>query len=183
MTMKRSVFQFKITLLGTNPKVWRRFRVQSDITFRQLHNVVQIVMGWENYHLYAFAYDWHHFTEYEMGAEDKSPSHRLNEFIQHEGTIIGYEYDFGDRWQHHLFLEKILTTSRKPVPSCTAGRRACPPEDCGGIWGYTELAKAMKIKRGRRYREFREWHGGYFDPEEFDIEAVNSQLSDSELWK
>ena len=179
--MKTPVFQFKITMLGIRPLIWRRFRVHNDISFRQLHNIVQIVMGWENYHLFSFSLGWNRFVQSEMALEDKSASHRLNEFIQRENTIMGYEYDFGDCWQHELVLEKILTASRKPVPLCTHGRRACPPEDCGGVWGYMELVKAMKARRGRRYREYKEWLGGYFNPDEFDIEDINRLLADPEM--
>jgi hypothetical protein len=181
--MKTPVYQFKITLQGIRPPIWRRFRVDSDVTFRQLHNIVQIVMGWENYHLYQFLFDSYQFTESQMGPGDKPATHRLDEFVQREGVVLGYEYDFGDSWQHEMALEKILTAPRKPGPLCTGGRRACPPEDCGGVWGYMELVEAMQARRGQQYREYKEWLGGYFDAEEFDIEEVNERLADPQLWR
>ena len=172
------VYQLKVTLLGTQPPVWRRFRVYSDITFRDLHNILQIVMGWENYHLYQFSLGSHQFIEPQMGAGGKPVTHRLDEFVQHEGAVLGYEYDFGDSWHHEIILEKILTYTRKPCPICTHGSRACPPEDSGGVWGYQELVAAMKRRKGHQYREYVEWLGGPFDPKAFDIDDVNGMLAD-----
>ena len=173
-----SVYQLKVTLLGIQPPIWRRFRVYSDITFRDLHNILQIVLGWENYHLYQFLLGSHQFIESQMGVGDKPVAHRLDEFVQHEGMVLGYEYDFGDSWQHEIILEKILTYTRKACPICTHGRRACPPEDSGGVWGYQELVAAMKSRRGQSYREYKEWLGGPFNPEAFDIDDVNRMLAD-----
>ena len=172
------VYQLKVTLLGTQPPVWRRFRAYSDITFRDLHNILQIVMGWENYHLYKFLHGSHQFIESQAGAGGKPVTHRLDEFVRHEEAVLGYEYDFGDSWHHEIILEKILTDTRKPCPICTHGRRACPPEDSGGVWGYQELAAAMKRRKGPEYREYVEWLGGPFDPEAFDIDDVNRMLAD-----
>lgn len=181
--MTTSVYQFKITLLGIRPLIWRRFRAGSDITFRQLHNIVQIVMGWENYHLYQFFIGPYQFTESLLGPGDNPSTHRLDEFVNCEGAAFGYEYDFGDSWQHELILEKILGYSRKPVPVCTHSRRACPPEDCGGAWGYMELVKVMKKRRGHQYREYKEWLGGHFNADEFDIQEVNELLADPQMWR
>ena len=181
--MKPQVYQFKISLAGIQPLIWRRFRVHSDVTFRQLHSIVQIVMGWENYHLYQFFWNNDRFTEQLMGVGDKRASHVLGEFVTQPGSILGYEYDFGDGWHHELLLEKILTTTRKPCPICPHGRRACPPEDCGGVWGYMDLAKAMKAKRGSSYREYKEWLGGYYDANAFDLDEVNEQLAETKLWQ
>ena len=181
--MTPQVYQFKVSLAGIQPLIWRRFQVYSDVTFRQLHNIVQIVMGWENYHLYQFFWNYNRFTEQLMGAGDKRSSHVLGKFVTQPGSILGYEYDFGDGWHHELLLEKVLTRTRKPCPICTHGRRACPPEDCGGVWGYMEMSKAMKAKRGSRYREYKEWLGGYYDVNAFDLAEVNEQLADSKLWQ
>jgi hypothetical protein len=177
------IYEFKISLAGIQPLIWRRFRVHSDVTFRQLHNIVQIVMGWENYHLYQFFWGQDRFTDQLMGAGDRRSSHVLGEFANQLGSILGYEYDFGDSWEHELLLEKILKSSHKPVPVCTHGRRACPPEDCGGVWGYMELARAMKAKRGPAYREYKEWLGGHFDASAFDLAVINEQLAKVNRWK
>jgi hypothetical protein len=180
--MKTSIYQFRIELLGSSPIVWRRFRVHDNITFIQLHNIIQLVMGWENYHLFSFSFAHGRIVSAPMFGRDQLATRRLNEVRFREGLTMLYEYDFGDCWQHELKLEKILTTSRKPVPICTHGRRACPPEDCGGIWGYQELLRLMKSKRGRRYREAKEWLGGHFDPSAWYIDEVNVQLANRTLW-
>lgn len=181
--MEPQVYQFKISLVGIRPLIWRRFRVHSDVTFRQLHNIVQIVMGWENYHLYQFLWRDNNFTEQLLGAGDRRSSHVLGEFVTQPGSILCYEYDFGDDWHHELLLEKVLTTTQKSCPICTHGRRACPPEDCGGVWGYMELVRAMKAKRGSAYREYKEWLGGHFDANAFDLAVVNKQLAKTKLWQ
>ena len=87
--MSTNVYQFKISLLGINPLIWRRFRVYNDITFRQLHNIVQITMGWENYHLFQFFWDYSRFTDNLMAAEDKTASNIIGEFVTQEGAILG----------------------------------------------------------------------------------------------
>ena len=181
--MSANVYQFKISLLGIHPLIWRRFRVYNDITFRQLHNIVQITMGWENYHLFQFFWDYSRFTDTLMDAEDKTTSSVIGEFVTQEGAILGYEYDFGDGWKHEIVLEKILKRTAKQCPICTHGRRACPPEDCGGTGGYMELVKAMKARRGDQYREYKEWLGGYFDANEFDLQAINASLAQPNLWQ
>lgn len=111
-------------------------------------------MGWENYHLFQFFWGYSRFTDTLMGPEDKTASSVIGEFITEEGSILGYEYDFGDGWQYEIVLEEILTRTTKQCPVCTHDRPACPPEDCGGIWGYMEQVKAMKARRGYRYREY-----------------------------
>lgn len=146
--MEPQVYQFKILLVGIQPLIWRRFRVHSNVTFRQLHNIVQIVMGWENYHLYQFFWNYYRFTEQLMGADDKRSSHVLSEFVTQPGSILGYEYDFGDSWHHELLLEKALTTTRKPCPICTHGSRACPPEDCGGCLGIPGVGSGNESETG-----------------------------------
>ena len=181
--MKPQVYEFKITLMHIHPVIWRRFRVYNDISFRQLHNIVQLVMGWENYHLYQFHWGEYQFTEQLMGHGDKYASHILGDFVTQVGSVLGYEYDFGDGWFHEIALEKILKTTRKQCPVCTHGRRACPPEDCGGIWGYGDLVQAMKARRGSRYRRYKDWVGGYFDASAFDKEEVNEQLAQRDLWE
>lgn len=177
MSTRRPVYQFKISLTDIHPLIWRRFRVYGDGAFADLHDTIQIVMGWEDYHLYEFRFDWTSITS-PYAAEGESASQRLDKYVTKPGARMLYTYDFGDWWQHDLVLEKILHHARKPCPICLAGNRACPPEDCGGIWGYYDLVKAMKQRRGRRYREYKEWLGERFDPAEFNLAEVNRHLAE-----
>ena len=93
-----------------------------------------------------------------------------------EGLV--YEYDFGDSWEHIVTVEKILPVeaSTSATAVCLAGSRACPPEDCGGIWGYEELLKALKNKKHPEHRSMKEWLGRPFDPEFFDVAKINNWL-------
>ena len=99
-----------------------------------------------------------------------------------EKEFLVYEYDFGDSWEHKILLEKILPYDSKIVlPVCLKGKRACPPEDCGGIWGYEELLVTISDSKHPDHEDMLEWLGGNFDPEEFDLEEINEDLA--EYWK
>ena len=90
-----------------------------------------------------------------------------------------YEYDFGDSWEHKILLEKIFPFDNKmALPVCIKGKRACPPEDCGGIWGYEEFLKTISDPKHPEYEDMLEWLGGEFDPEEFDLEGINGDLAE-----
>lgn len=175
-----NVFQIKIILGGIMPKIWRTFLVKDNISFHDLHNVIQVVMGWGNYHLYSF-----YVNKEEIGMPD--PGSR-NELLNAKKIKLkdklslkqkfGYVYDFGDDWEHILVVEKILDNKDVAlVPACLEGERACPPEDCGSYPGYYEL---MKIKKNKKHSEYKEriveWLGKDFDFEHFDIDEINKEL-------
>jgi hypothetical protein len=108
------------------------------------------------------------------GIHDESKV-RLSEAAPRVGSKITYEYDFGDGWTHELTVEKTLPPNEsQQVPRCLTGKRNCPPEDCGGVWGYAELLDAIADPKHERHEELREWLGDEFDPEHFDIEEVNA---------
>ena len=91
-----------------------------------------------------------------------------------ENRIANYTYDFGDNWEHKIPLEKILPRDKNiEYPACIAGKRACPPEDCGGIWGYEEFLEAINNPDHEEHEEMLEWVGGEFDPEHFDVSEVS----------
>ena len=179
----RQVYQIKVVLLETEPPIWRRFLVPSSVTLHRLHLILQDVMGWSNYHLYRF----------QIGREDYGEPHPDNEFnelyfknsrrtklgqvVTKKRDVFQYEYDFGDSWQHMLLVEDILgyqPDMRYPV--CLAGERACPPEDCGGPYGYAELLETISDPEHEDYQDMLTWLGGNFDPNSFDIEIVNLKL-------
>jgi hypothetical protein len=102
---------------------------------------------------------------------------RVSGLLKKEKEKIVYEYDFGDGWEHDVLLEKILPVDEKfKFPVCLEGKMACPPEDCGGVWGYSDLLEILKQPKHEEYDNMIEWLGGEFDPEHFDIEAVNKIL-------
>ncbi|MDI6721141.1 MAG: DUF1186 domain-containing protein [Candidatus Aenigmarchaeota archaeon] len=184
--------QLKITLEGIKPLIWRRFLVSDSITFRHLHEIIQSVMGWEDCHLYRFDIDgmlierddeglfadsvWTFFAP--RTASKPASKIKLNEFLTRESQRVYYMYDFGDSWRHIIVLEKILEKhDYKQLPVCIGGEMACPPEDCGGIYGYEELLEIRKDENHPRYREMIvEWLGEDFEPDHFDAEEVNEEL-------
>ena len=174
---KDPIYQLKITLMGAGPPIWRRIRVR-DMTLAELHPVLQVVMGWEDSHLHMFDFRDRQFsTPHPMSDfEDETTVTFMG--VLGRKKLFGYEYDFGDSWVHRLELEKRLEAEPDVTyPRCVEGERACPPEDCGGVWGYADLLEALKRPKTPRHREILGWLGGPFDPEKFDVAEVNEHLS------
>lgn len=179
----RSIYQLKVTLNGIRPPIWRRILVPSDIRLGKLHRVLQSVMGWDNYHLHQFVAGGimygTHGDEFgmDLDVEDEDKC-KLHDLLKTEKKTIRYEYDFGDSWEHTILLEKILPYEvDQKLPRCLKGKRACPPEDCGGVWGYQELLEKLESPDDPEHQEMIEWLGGEFDSEAFDIDEVNQTLS------
>ena len=111
------------------------------------------------------------------GDEDEDGIRLSQVFTGKKKARIVYEYDFGDSWQHEIVLEKTLEPEPKvKYPRCVEGARACPPEDCGGIWGYADFLEAISDPKHPDHRDMKEWIGGKFDPEKFSVDAVNKEL-------
>jgi hypothetical protein len=170
----------KITLLGSKPPVWRRFLVDNNITFHELHNIIQEIMGWSNYHLYQFTINGLSILvpneDYDDEYED-SQKVRLKDFLNTEKQKFSYLYDFGDNWKHILVVEKFISSaSADKYPICVDGKMACPPEDCGGIYGFEDFIKIMRNKKHPDHKEMLDWLGERFDPKQFDKNVVNKRL-------
>lgn len=173
-----TVYQLKVTLKDIKPPVWRRLLVP-DCTLSRLHEVIQAAMGWENYHLYDFEVGGEHYTDprgmADLDMEDASRV-KLSQVAPVGKAKFRYTYDFGDNWQHEVLVEKVVPPEEgRAYPACIDGKRACPPEDVGGPWGYMEFAEAIRDPEHEQHEEFLEWRGE-FDPEAFDLEAVNKQI-------
>jgi len=163
----QSYYQLKVTLLHSAPPIWRRFEVSHDLTLRKLHNILQVVMGWENDHLYGFY----------QGRKPLSNSLRLFQAASRARSKFVYLYDMGDGWEHEIVVEKVVKDREgKSHPVCLEGLRACPPEDCGGIYGYDEMLDALKDPKHPDREHWLEWIGDDFDAEAFDLDAVNRRL-------
>ena len=175
-----SIYQLKITLRESKPHIWRRIQVKSNTTLAKLHDIFQIVMGWTDSHLHQFIihgveYGVPH-SDYDMDMEDEK-HFKLGKLIFAEKERFIYQYDFGDSWEHEILVEKILPIEKDlHYPICLQGKRACPPEDCGGIWGYPNFLEAIEDVNHPEHNDMLEWIGGKFDPEEFDIESTNKKL-------
>lgn len=179
------IYRLKIVLLGTKPPVWRRLQVPGDASLGWLHAVLQVAMGWTNSHLHHFLTADGRYTDPRHGedmgfgeAPDRDEANAtLAQVAPGEGAQFGYEYDFGDSWEHEITVEKILPGQPAAAPAlCLDGARACPPEDCGGIWGYAELLKTLKNPKHPEHQTMKEWLGGPFDAESFDAAKVNLWL-------
>lgn len=180
------IYQLKITLSGSRPPIWRRVEVEGSISLGQLHWVIQIAMGWTNSHLHRFIANG---TSYGMvdpelddwGMEMSDENEIAFEQIAPEvGLKIIYEYDFGDGWEHIIQVEQI----KEPEPDifypiCLAGKRACPPEDVGGIWGYEDFLKALQDRNHPEHEEYLQWIGGRADMQRYfcvTLPSVNNML-------
>jgi hypothetical protein len=180
-TKSERVYQIKITLAGVRPAVWRRLAVPGSATLKELHDILQVAMGWTDSHLHQFEANGRLYgtpdPEFEMNVKNETRV-RLDEVLPREKESMIYEYDFGDGWVHRIVLEKILPpTPELKVPKCVAGARACPPEDCGGVYGYAEFLKAIEDSSHPEHGEMLEWIGGEFDPDRFDLEEINEFLT------
>ncbi len=103
---------------------------------------------------------------------------KLNKILVGEKDTLKYEYDFGDGWDHTIVLEKIVEVDdHQPIPVCIKGKRNCPPEDCGGVWGYEDLLEIISDPKHPEHEEMLEWLGVEFDPEYFNLEEINEQLN------
>ncbi|MBN2385597.1 MAG: plasmid pRiA4b ORF-3 family protein [Anaerolineales bacterium] len=182
MPAQKTVYQIKVTLVGSKLPIWRRILVTDKVSLGHLHAILQIAMGWTDSHLHMFTINGQAYGDPEadeageLGSQDEY-RYRLDQFVSGEGFEIRYEYDFGDSWEHILQVEKILPAEKGVrYPICISARRACPPEDVGGVWGYENFLQAISDPKHEQHDEYREWIGGDFDPEEFDLDEVNERL-------
>jgi hypothetical protein len=174
------VYQLKITLKGSKPPIWRRVEVADDITLARLHAIIQAAMGWTDSHLHMFSLGRISYgmpdPNYDEDVLDEQ-RYKLKQLLSEPKQKLSYEYDFGDSWTHEVLLEKVLPSEPGATyPRCTAGKRACPPEDCGGVWGYADFVQAIADPEHPEHEELLEWVGGEFDPEQFDLAEANAAL-------
>ena len=186
------VYQFKITLKGTKPPIWRRILVPETYTFWDLHVAIQDAMGWDDYHLHEFTllspktgrkvkigipsdedadFGWKVLADWNQ---------KIAHYFSLDNSKADYVYDFGDGWEHSIKLEKILPRETGVAyPRCIGGKRACPPEDCGGIGGYAEFLEAIGDPANELHEDMLDWVGGSFDPDDFDPNDVEFEDPDS----
>jgi len=189
-----SIYQIKVTLKESRPSIWRRIQVRSDATLGVLHAIIQMAMGWTNSHLHHFIVGKSPNLRF-IGApssnegddlmdEENEDEIMIIRVLSASKTKIVYEYDFGDSWEHEVVLEKIMEAeARAHYPRCIEGENACPPEDVGGVWGYVDFLQAINNPEHNQHEEFLEWVGGEFDPEKFDLNAVNELLKNRENYE
>lgn len=183
-------YRVRLDLLDAKPPIWRRLDLASDIYLDDLHAIIQVAMGWDDAHLHAFSvgrqpFSHHGFQFANDYVEGYPFTHeaevRLDETLREPGDRLRYTYDFGDTWRHSLRLEEVRPRGAgHPAFTCVTGRRACPPEDCGGIWGYQALLAYLEnpldtpdwfVEQAEEFLD-----GERFDPTAFEVQEVNKAL-------
>jgi hypothetical protein len=178
-----SVHRLKVTLRGSKPPIWRRIVVPSDFTLGELHRVIQEAMGWDDSHLHDFSVGGMTYGDPNMvdDIDEDEWAVTLAEVVPRAKRKMRYMYDFGDSWDHDIVVEAVTPPDRDTrYPIVLAGARACPPDDCGGIWRYQYLVEIMADPDNpdpEALEEFLEWWGEPLNPEAFDLEAVNRRVS------
>ncbi len=191
-------FIFKIVLKDTKPLIWRKFEVRENITFFKFHEIIQIIMGWGNFHFFKFEspdliIDGENEEEFGDIEEKKllnSKKIKINNYFSSIGKTIEYIYDFDDYWEHDIILENVIE-SKEHLTLCHGGEGACPPDDCGGTIGLEDCLLAYKLKNEgikslkkevlldntyvENLQEISEWIGDW-NPKLFDLVLINSQL-------
>ena len=186
----QQIYPIKVTLLGTDPPIWRRLRVPANLTLEVLHDVLQLAMGWEDCHMHDFRIGQQRFgtpdpMEREFGGPRTASERtaRLFQVLGRAGIKAVYTYDFGDSWEHKIVVEKRLAPEPgRAYPACLAGERHGPPEDCGGIPGFYNLLEAISDPGHEQHEELLDWLGNGFDPEAFSVEEVNRRLAPIQQW-
>ncbi len=178
--VKGSIYQLRVALDGIRPPIWRRILVPGDTKLSVLSEILLAAMGWHGYHLHQFIVDGVYYGEpnpddfFDVEDERKAT---LQQIAPDVGSKFKYEYDFGDSWEHTIKVEAILEAEEgMTYPVCIKGKRACPPEDVGGPWGYAELLETISDPDSEEAEEMLDWVGDDFDPEEFDLDVINSRL-------
>jgi len=180
ITAPASIYRLKVTLRDNHPAIWRRIQVADTILLPHLHGVLQLAMGWTNSHLHLFQVGKRVFAE--PSPDDDFPiidyrSVPLNQIAPAVADHLVYLYDFGDSWEHDIVVEEILPAEKGVHhPLCLDGQNACPPEDVGGVGGYTDFLNTIRNSRHPEHAEMLAWVGGAFDPDRFDLPGINGML-------
>ncbi len=179
------VVRLKITLMDTEPAIWRRVEVPAAITLKNLHSVIQAAMGWQNYHLYQFhvgrqTIDGPGFVDVGFSGQRNITAARvgLGDLIEGKVKRFVYIYDMGDNWEHELRIEKVLPAEPDTrYPRFIDGAMAAPPEDIGGLPGFYEFLGAIEDPDHPEHDELTDWYGGPFNPTDLDEAAIKKRLA------
>lgn len=181
---KSKLIQLKITLADAPVPIWRRLVVHAETPLALVHEVFQIAMGWTDSHLHAFRVNGKTITDSQtanddqdgLGYEDES-EFLLADIVKKHGDCFVYEYDWGDSWHHDVTVERLVETGdNSPIARCLTGKRACPPEDVGGVHGYAQFLNSIEDPEDPTREENLAWIGSEFDPDSFDARLVNFHL-------
>ena len=174
-----SIYQLRVTLKDSQPPIWRSIQLLSTATLEELHNVIQLVMGWADAHPHEFNKGQERYGVFDEDFPEVNDEveYQLDQVLAKEQETLVYEYDFGDGWEHEIVLEKVLPYAADTVlPICLKGERASPPEDVGGVPGYQLFLEAINDPSHPDHKNNIEWIGEDFDPEQFDLAETNELL-------
>jgi len=179
-TPKKEILTLKVSLDESKPEIWRRFKISENMTLAGLHDVIQRVMGWQDYHLHEFEIEGKKYGPMHSDPPEDmidEESVRVSETIKRIGTEFKYIYDFGDDWVHTVIVENVRVPGKhEMVPYCIDGAMACPPEDSGGIHGYYEKLDILQDPKHEEFKETRQWMGKDFDKNKFDFDEVTTAV-------
>jgi hypothetical protein len=177
----KTAHRLKVTIAGIRPPVWRRLLVPSRASLAELHGTIQEAFGWFDGHLHEFMLDGVRYgIDDGEGWGDPPRDERRSRLsnVAPKGARIEYVYDFGDDWVHHIVVEDIVPIEPAgDYPRCLAGRRAGPPEDVGGPYGYEQFLKAIADPGHKDHDDLLTWVGGSFDSDSFDLDGTNDSLT------
>ena len=174
-----TIVSLKVMLRDTKPPIWRRLLMPDTMTLADLHKAIQAAMGWDDDHLHAFDIAGQQYGD-RQSVDDVADESRLTvkSLLKTGVTRFAYTYDFGDNWEHTVIVEKTQPAiDGQAYPLRVAGKRACPPEDCGGPWGYQHLLDVLADPDHPDYADQKEWVGDDFTPDHFDLVAANAVLA------
>ena len=180
-----TVHELRVTLLDITPPVWRQIRVPSALPLSTVHAIIQIAFGWEDRHLHEWRVGdvtYGLSDEDSWGEELRDESTALLAEVAPLDSVLRYDYDFGDGWEHLVEVTAVEPYEGRFAPvACLAGARATPPEDSGGPFGYEHLLDALRDPDDAEHDDVVAWLGDHFDPAEFDLASVNHRLE--QLWR
>ena len=182
--MEPKNYLLRIELLHTHRPIWREVWVPSDLTLDMLHDVIQDAMGWDDDHMHGFKFkkQWFQSVEFIDGFDDDAGKPEelveLGELLKRARQKLTYTYDFGDSWHHSVTLKKQAPLDGESLFTCVAGEGACPMEDCGGVYGHERMCAYAKDGVDDGFLPYEEWGVGEYDPDAFDLDAVNQLLSE-----
>lgn len=184
MTLSQKIVQLRIELADIDPPIWRRVRVPADFSLRRLHDVIQAVFDWLDYHLHQFEVGERIYGQTEIAPEDFGEGRQYSDKNVKLAALLArgveqflYRYDFGDDWEHVVTVEGVMEPETGVAyPVLIDGARRAPPEDCGGPPGFEAFLEAMLDENHEDHDDLMDWHGGPFDPEDMNLETVEAML-------
>ncbi|HEY3692620.1 MAG TPA: plasmid pRiA4b ORF-3 family protein [Pseudonocardiaceae bacterium] len=182
MPVRPSIHTIKVSLRYMKPPIWRRLQVPSTTSLAELHDIIQAAMGWYDCHLHQFEVNGVHYADTNHMLADTTDEARRTLAEMRAGDRLAYWYDFGDDWWHDIIVESLdRADPALTYPRCVNGRRAAPPEDSGGPWGFVELMRALSDEKHPEHEMYLDWMEQIgevaYDPERFDLDATNEALS------